>query len=418
MNLASAMRAEAELLVPTYDRYKVLLRKGRGVYLYDDAGRQYLDLLTGIGVNALGHGHPAIRKALAQQAGELIHVSNLFYHDYQSELAKRLTRISGLDRAFFCNSGTEAWEAAMKFARAYARTHSKNGAQPAWRFLALENSFHGRTFGSVSMTATRKYREPFEPLVPGVRFVRANDLRDLERKFDSTVCAVGMETIQGESGVKLISREFLQTARQLATKYGALLMIDEIQCGLGRTGSWFAYQQHGIMPDLLTVAKPIAGGLPLGAVLTTDAVARSIKPGMHGTTFGGGPLACAVAIAVLDTIERQGLLDHVRKVGTYFRTQLEELQDRHTSIVDVRGNGLMLAAELESADLAKAVHLGMLKRRVIVNRAHEVVLRILPPFIIERKHVDHAIATLDAVLTSAEKSTRTPLPSHAGRTNS
>jgi len=418
MSLATVMRSEAALLVPTYDRYKVLLRKGRGVYLYDDAGRQYLDLLTGIGVNALGHGHPAIRRALAQQAGELIHVSNLFYHDYQSELAKRLTRLSGLDRAFFCNSGTEAWEAAMKFARAYARTHSKNGAQPAWRFLALENSFHGRTYGSVSMTATRKYREPFEPLVPGVRFVRANDLRDLERKFDSTVCAVGMETIQGESGVKLISREFLQTARQLATKYGALLMIDEIQCGLGRTGSWFAYQQHGIMPDLLTVAKPIAGGLPLGAVLTTDAVARSIKPGMHGTTFGGGPLACAVAIAVLDTIEREGLLDHVRKVGGYFRTQLEELQDRHTSIVDVRGNGLMLAAELESADLAKAVHLGMLKRRVIVNRAHEVVLRILPPFIIERKHVDHAIATLDAVLTSAEKSARTPLPSHAGRTNS
>ena len=417
MSLASVMRAEAELLVPTYDRYKVLLRKGRGVYLYDDTGRSYLDLLTGIGVNALGHGHPAVRKALAQQADKLIHVSNLFFHDYQSELAKRLTRISGLDRAFFCNSGTEAWEAAMKFARAYARTRSKNGAQPAWRFLALENSFHGRTFGSVSMTATRKYREPFEPLVPGVRFVRANDLRDLERKFDSTVCAIGMETIQGESGVKLISREFLQTARQLATRHGALLMIDEIQCGLGRTGNWFAYQQHGIMPDLLTVAKPIAGGLPLGALLTTDAVARSIKPGMHGTTFGGGPLACAVAIAVIDTIEQEGLLDHVRKVGGYFRTQLEELQDRHASIVDVRGNGLMLAAELESADLAKAVHLGMLKRRVILNRAHETVLRILPPFILERKHVDHAIATLDAVLTSAEKSARTPVLSHAGRSN-
>jgi len=417
MSLASVMRAEAALLVPTYDRYKVLLRKGRGVYLYDDAGRSYLDLLTGIGVNALGHGHPAVRKALAQQADKLIHVSNLFYHDYQSELARRLTRISGLDRAFFCNSGTEAWEAALKFARAHARTRSKNGARPAWRFLALENSFHGRTFGSLSTTATVKYREPFEPLVPGVRFVRANDLRDLERKFDSTVCAIGMETIQGESGVKLISREFLQTARQLATRHGALLMIDEIQCGLGRTGNWFAYQQHGIMPDLLTVAKPIAGGLPLGALLTTDAVARSIKPGMHGTTFGGGPLACAVAIAVIDTIEREGLLDHVRKVGSYFRTQLEELQDRHACIVDVRGSGLMLAAELESADLAKAVHLGMLKRRVILNRAHETVLRILPPFILERKHVDHAIATLDAVLTSAEKSARTPVLSHAGRSN-
>ena len=212
-------------------------------------------------------------------------------------------------------------------------------------------------------------------------------------------------------------REFLATARELTQSTGALLMIDEIQCGLGRTGNWFAYQQHGIMPDLLTVAKPLAGGLPLGALLTTDAVARSIKPGMHGTTFGGGPLACAVAIAVIDTIEREGLLAHVRTVGTYFRTELEKLQDRHSSIVDVRGNGLMLAAELESVELAKAVHLGMLKRHVIVNRAHDVVLRILPPFILERKHVDHAITTLDTVLTFAEKSARAPGLSHAVRSN-
>jgi acetylornithine aminotransferase/acetylornithine/N-succinyldiaminopimelate aminotransferase len=413
MSLASIMRAEAALLVPTYDRYKVLLRKGRGVYVYDDAGRPYLDLLGGIGVNALGYGHPAIRKALARQADKLIHVSNLFYHDYQAELARRLTRISGLDRAFFCNSGTEAWEAALKFARAHARTQSKNGAHPAWRILALEDSFHGRTFGSLSTTATAKYREPFEPLVPGVRFVRANDVRDLERKFDPTVCAVGLETIQGESGIKPVTREFLQAARGLATRYGALLIIDEIQCGLGRTGRWFAYQHHGVMPDVLTVAKPLAAGLPLGAMLTTDAVARSIKPGMHGTTFGGGPLACAVASAVIDTIEREGLLQHVSEVGEYFRAQLELLQDRHASIREVRGCGLMLAAELDSADLAKAVHLGMLKRRVILNRTHDTVLRFLPPFILQHKHVDHAIDTLDAVMTSAEKSAKTPVPSHA-----
>jgi acetylornithine/N-succinyldiaminopimelate aminotransferase len=413
MSLASIMRAEAALLVPTYDRYKVLLRKGRGVYVYDDAGRAYLDLLSGIGVNALGYGHPAIRKALARQADKLIHISNFFYHDYQAELARRLTRISGLDRAFFCNSGTEAWEAALKFARAHARTRSNNGAHPAWRILALEDSFHGRTFGSLSTTATVKYREPFEPLVPGVRFVRANDVRDLERKFDPTVCAVGLETIQGESGIKPITREFLQAARGLATRYGALLIIDEIQCGLGRTGRWFAYQHHGVMPDLLTVAKPLAAGLPLGALLTTDAVARSIKPGMHGTTFGGGPLACAVAIAVIDTIEREGLLEHASEVGEYFRAQLELLQDRHASIREVRGCGLMLAAELDSADLAKAVHLGMLKRRIILNRTHDTVLRFLPPFILQHKHVDHAIDTLDAVMTSAEKSARTPVPSHA-----
>jgi acetylornithine/N-succinyldiaminopimelate aminotransferase len=417
MSLASVMRAEAALLVPTYDRYKILLRKGRGVYVYDDAGHAYLDLLAGIGVNALGHGHPAIRKALVQQADKLIHVSNLFYHDYQAELAKRLTRISGLDRAFFCNSGTEAWEAALKFARAQARTHSKNGAHPPWRILALEDSFHGRTFGSLSTTATAKYREPFEPLVPGVRFVRANDVRDLERKFDPTVCAVGIETIQGESGIKPITREFLQAARGLATRYGALLIIDEIQCGLGRTGRWFAYQHHGIMPDMLTVAKPLASGLPLGALLAADAVARSIKPGMHGTTFGGGPLVCAVAIAVIDTIEKEGLLEHAGKVGEYFRQQLLELQDRHGSIREVRGCGLMLAAELDSAELAKAVHLGMLKRRIILNRTHDTVLRFLPPFIIQRKHVDHAIHTLDAVLTAAEKSTRTPVPTPVGRSN-
>ena len=412
MSLASVMRAEAALLLPTYDRYKVLLRKGRGVYVYDDAGRAYLDLLAGIGVNALGHGHPALRKALVQQSEKLIHVSNLFYHDYQSELARRLTRISGLDRAFFCNSGTEAWEAALKFSRSYARTQSKNGNQPAWRFLALENSFHGRTFGSLSTTHTLKYRQPFEPLVPGVRFVRANDVRDLERKFDPTVCAIGIETIQGESGVRPISREFLEAARGLASRYGALLIIDEIQCGLGRTGRWFAYQHHGIKPDMVTLAKPIAGGLPLGALVTTDAVARSIKPGMHGTTFGGGPLACAVAIAVIDTIEREGLLAHVNKVGDYFKAQLESLQERHAAIREVRGYGLMLAAELESAELAKAVHLGMLKRRVLLNRAHETTLRFLPPFILENKHVDQAIDTLDKVLTSAEKSSRTPVLSH------
>jgi acetylornithine/N-succinyldiaminopimelate aminotransferase len=416
MSLASVMRAEASLLLPTYDRYKVLLRKGRGVHVYDDAGREYLDLLSGIGVNALGHGHPAVRKALVEQADKLIHVSNLFYHDYQAELAKRLTRISGLDRAFFCNSGTEAWEAAMKLARAYARNNSKNGVQPAWRFLALDGSFHGRTFGSLATTSTAKYREPFEPLVPGVRFVRANDVRDLERKFDPSVCAVGIETIQGESGIRPISTEFLKSARALATRYGALLLIDEIQCGFGRTGHWFAYQHHGITPDILTVAKPIASGLPLGAMLTTDAVARCIKPGMHGTTFGGGPLACAVAIAVIDTIEGEGLLQHVREVGEYFRAQLLELQDRHASIREVRGYGLMLAAELDSADLAKAVHLGMLRRRVILNRTHDVVLRFLPPFIIQRKHVDQAIDTLDAVLSSAKKSTKA-LVSTSGRTN-
>jgi len=408
MSLASVMRAESALLLPTYDRYKVLFRKGRGVYLYDDSGRAYLDLLSGIGVNALGHGHPAIRAAIARQAGRLLHVSNLFFHDYQAELARRLTKISGLDRAFFCNSGTEAWEGALKLARACARLHNKNGHRPAWRILALANSFHGRTFGSLATTATRKYREPFEPLVPGVRFVRTNDVEDLRKKFDGSVCAVGLEPIQGEGGIRPLSREFLQVARSLASKYRALLIADEIQCGLGRTGRWFAYQQHGIRPDIVTVAKPLAAGLPLGAILTTEAVSRAFQPGMHGTTFGGGPLACAVAVAFLDTVQREGLLAHVRQIGAYFRLQLEALAARHPAVREVRGYGLMLALELDSADRAKAVLNGMLERRILINRTHDTVLRFLPPYILEKKHVDHAIEALDAVLSSAAKAGRAP----------
>ncbi len=303
MNLASVIRSESKLLLPTYDRQRVMFTRGRGVYLWDSEGRRYLDFLSGIGVNALGHGHPAIRSALKRQAGRLIHVSNLFFHEYQAELAKRLTKISGLQKAFFCNSGTEAWEGALKLARAFARTQNSNGHKAKWRLLALENSFHGRTFGSLATTGQEKYRHPFAPLVPGVGFVAFNDAEDLKRQFDGSVCAVCLETIQGEGGIRPLSQEFLQTARQLTDRTGALLILDEIQCGLGRTGRYFAYQHYGIKPDIVTVAKPLAAGLPLGAILTTNRVASGMHPGMHGTTFGGGPLACAVAIEFLRVLD-------------------------------------------------------------------------------------------------------------------
>jgi len=296
VNLNSIMQAEKNLLLPTYDRQKVLFTRGKGVHLWDSKGRRYLDFLSGIGVNALGHAHPAVLKVIKDQAGKLIHTSNLFYHPYQSELARRLTRMSGMDRAFFCNSGTEAWEGALKLARAYARTNNSNGHKAKWRLLALENSFHGRTFGALSTTGQAKYRDPFMPLVPGVDFVAFNDVEDLKRQFDGSVCAVCIETIQGEGGINLVSQEFLQTARALTEKSDALLLLDEIQCGLGRTGKYFAYQQYGIQPDIVTVAKPLAAGLPLGALLTSNRVATAMQPGLHGTTFGGGPLACAVAI--------------------------------------------------------------------------------------------------------------------------
>ena len=399
MSLASVIRSEQKLLLPTYDRHRILVDRGRGVYLWDASGRRYLDFLSGIGVNALGYGHPRIQSVIKRQASRLIHVSNLFYHEYQSELAKRLTKYSGLDRAFFCNSGTEAWEGALKLARAYARVNNSNGHKPKWRILALDNSFHGRTFGSLATTGQAKYRVPFAPLLPGVGFVTFNDVEDLKRKFDSSVCAICLETIQGEGGIRPIAPEFLQLARKLAESTGALLILDEIQCGLGRTGRWFAYQHHGVKPDIVTVAKPLAAGLPLGAILTTNRVATAFHPGMHGTTFGGGPLACAVAIEFLRVAEK--LMPHVREVGAYLQAQLEWLKAKHARVRDVRGKGLMLGMELDSADAAKSVVSQLMQRHILINRTNETVLRFLPPYVIRKQHVDEVMRELDSALRSA-----------------
>jgi len=396
MSLASVSRMEAKLLLPTYERQPILFVRGRGVYLWDSQGKRYLDFLSGIGVNALGHSHPAVQAAIKRQAGRLIHVSNLFFHEYQAELAQLLTEISGLDRAFFCNSGTEAWEGALKLARAFAQMNNRNGSKPKWRILAMENSFHGRTFGALATTGQPKYRAPFVPLLPGVTFVKFNDLDDLQRKFDSSVCAVCIETIQGEGGICPVNPEFLELASRLTKQGGALLVLDEIQCGLGRTGRHFAYQHYAVLPDVVTVAKPLACGLPLGAILTTERVASCIHPGMHGTTFGGGPLACAVAIEFLR--EEKKLLKHVRTLGEYFHAALETLDKKHKSIHDVRGAGLMLAVELVSPELAKAVAKQLLHQGIIINRTHETVLRFLPPYVIQKKHVDQLIGALDAAL--------------------
>ena len=410
MNLESVSQLEKKLLIPTYDRQPMLLERGNGVYLWDSTGKKYLDFLSGLGVNALGHNHPAIQKVIRKQAAKLIHTCNIFYHEYQAPLAERLTEMSGLDRAFFSNSGTEAWDGALKLARNFARMNhaqmehaqKKSAGRPKWRFLALDNSFHGRTYGAMSTTGQKKYRTPFAPLVPGVQFVKFNDLEDLEKKLDATVCAVCIETIQGEGGIQPVAKEFLELARRLTEKSGALLILDEIQCGLGRTGKHFAYQHYGVLPDVVTVAKPLAAGLPLGAILTTERVAAAMHPGLHGTTFGGGPLACAVAIEFLR--QEQKLLKHVIATGDYFGAALEKLDGKHGSIQDVRGAGLMRAIELDSAELAKAVLVRMREAGIIVNRTHEKVLRFLPPYIIQKKHIDQLVAELDRALSAGIES--------------
>jgi acetylornithine aminotransferase/acetylornithine/N-succinyldiaminopimelate aminotransferase len=398
MKLEAIQAAEAKLLLPTYERNPILFVDGAGMHLIDDSGARYLDLLSGIGVNALGYGHPAVVETINRQSRKLVHLSNLYFHEGQAELALRLTERAGMDRAFFCNSGTEAWEAAMKLARAYSAMKRSEGHALGTKFLAMENSFHGRTMGSVSTTHKDKYREPFQPLVPGVEFVRFNDVDHLRASFSNEVCAILIEPVQGEGGIRPVSQEFFAAARELTQSTGALLMADEIQSGLGRTGKWFAYQQFGIRPDITTLAKPLAGGLPLGAMLCTEEASRAIHPGLHGTTFGGGPLACAVAIAVIDAIEQEGLLANIRETGAYFKSQLHDLAAKHESVVDVRGMGLMLAMEMNSADLAKKIVAKMLERRILINRTSETVLRFLPPFIMGKEHVDLAVSALNEIL--------------------
>lgn len=405
MSLASVTQMESKLLLATYERQPILFVRGKGVHLWDSRGKRYLDFLSGIGVNALGHNHPVVQRVIKRQAGRLIHISNLFFHEFQAELARRLTKISGLDRAFFCNSGTEAWEGALKLARAFAQKNNRNGNRAKWRILAMDNSFHGRTFGALATTGQKKYRTPFAPLMPGVQFVKFNELDDLERKFGSSVCAVCIETIQGEGGVDPVDAEFLELARRLTERSGALLMLDEIQCGLGRTGRHFAYQHYGVLPDVVTVAKPLAAGLPLGAILTTERVAACMHPGLHGTTFGGGPLACAVAIEFLREEER--LLKHVGAMGKYFHGALRALDKKQRAIQDVRGVGLIQAVELDSAELAKAAVKRLLDAGIIINRTHDTVLRFLPPYIIQKKHVDQVVEALDLALSAKIKAAET-----------
>jgi acetylornithine/N-succinyldiaminopimelate aminotransferase len=393
-----AIRLAGRYLMNTYRRPPVVFVRGRGCYLYDHRGRKYLDFLGGLAVNALGYSHPRLSRVIRRESARAVHLSNLFHHLYQGPLARKLAEWSGLERVFFTNSGTEAIEGAIKLARLAAH---KRGTEGKTRILALENSFHGRTFGALSITHPSKYREPFAPLVPGVEFVRFNDVGDLEAKFDDSVCAIVIEPIQGEGGIFPISTPFWTRARDLASHYGAALIADEIQSGLGRTGRAFAYQRHTGLPDIVVIAKPLAGGLPLGAIVARESFAESFSPGLHGSTFGGGPLACAVALEFLSVVEDDNLLENVRERGSQLRAELTRIAADIDFIREVRGEGLICGIELavEGKPYAEAAF----REGLIINCTHERVLRLLPPFIVTERQVREFAQRFRQVLTKTKR---------------
>jgi acetylornithine/N-succinyldiaminopimelate aminotransferase len=387
----SLQEIEQQYLIQTYRRFPLVVRRGKGCWLYDAAGKRYLDLIAGIGVNALGHAHPRILRVIREQAGLLIHCSNLYYHDYQAPLARRLAEISGLQRCFFSNSGTEAVEGALKIARSYGRRRSPE----KYEIVALENSFHGRSFGALSITGQPKYRLDFEPLLPGVRFVPRNDVTALEQAVGPQTAAIVLEWIQGEGGIHPVDVNFARRARELADQHDALLIFDEIQCGLGRTGRYFAYQlaEPPVLPDVTVVAKPLACGLPLGAIIANDKAAAALGPGMHGSTFGGGALACRVALEFLDILPE--LLPAIHQTGSAFRVQLTEMARHFPFIREVRGFGLMIGIELDLP--GKSIVEDALAEGLLINCTNENVIRLLPPYIITDPEVDRAIKILTKV---------------------
>ena len=382
---------EDAFLLKTYARTPFHPRDGKGARLSDAEGRIYWDLLGGIAVNVLGHKHPRLQKALRDASATLMHVSNLYYHPAQGILGEKLVRASGMVRAFFCNSGTEANEAALKFARLATK---KTG------LVALQESFHGRTLGALSLTGHDAYREPFGPLVPGVTFVAPNDIAALESAVDANTAAIFLEPVMGEGGIVPLTDEYLIAARRIADRHGALVVLDEIQCGLGRTGHLFAFQKSGITPDIVTLAKPLGGGLPLGAVLTGAALEGVVKPGHHGTTFGGNPIACRLGAVVLEETER--LLPQINALGDWFGAELRKLQSRVPAIVEVRGAGLMWGIELDRP--ASPVARELLAAGFVVGTAREKVLRLLPPYIVPKKALSEFIEALaHAVGATKEK---------------
>ena len=383
-----------QYLMDTYARYPLALARGQGTRVYDVEGREYLDFIAGIAVNVLGHCHPKVTLALQQQAHRLVHTSNLFYTEPQVQLARALVARSFADKVFFCNSGAEANEAAIKLARRWA--HEKDGAS-RYEIVSMLNSFHGRTLATLTATGQEKVQKGFEPLPEGFRYVPFNDAEALSQAVTSKTAAVLLEIVQGEGGVQVVTPAFLKACREISRERGALLMLDEVQTGIGRTGRLFAYEHFGVTPDVMTLAKGLGGGVPIGACLATDDVAKVFIPGSHASTFGGNPLVCAAALAVLEAIlEDQDLLNQCTRLGEYFMKGLQELKGRCPAVTAVRGLGLLIGVEV-TVDARELVH-DLRKRGILANAPSERVLRFAPPLIVTHAEIDRVVTTLGDVI--------------------
>jgi acetylornithine/N-succinyldiaminopimelate aminotransferase len=393
---------DQQRVLQVYRRSPVVFESGSGCALFTRDGQRYLDLISGVGVAALGHAHPGLARAIADQAATLIHTSNLFHHPLQSELASRLADLSGLSRAFFCNSGAEAVEASLKFARRY--WHAQGQADRTG-FVALDHSFHGRTMGAVSVTWDVHYREQFGPLVPGVTFVPAADAAAVRAAITKSTAAVIVEPIQGEGGVRPLSRLTADAVSEACRATGALLIADEVQCGLGRTGRAFYFPALGLQPDLIAIGKALGAGVPVAATLFSEKVAAAAKPGDHGSTYGGNLLACRAALVFLDELVNGGLMQHVAKVGAHLEAGLRAIAARQPAIKDVRGDGLMWGIELDRP--AAAVVQAALDRHLLINRTSDTVVRLLPPYVISAQEIDEALPLLEAAIASALEAPRT-----------
>ena len=390
------IQAAEENLIHVYNRFPIVLDHGKGMYLYDTDGKEYLDFAAGIAVCGLGYGNEELNEALKAQIDKLCHTSNLYYHESCGEAAKELNRVSGMDRVFFTNSGTEANEGALKAARRYAFT-KKNGR---YEFIAMEDSFHGRSFGAVSVTGHDSYREPFEPVLPGVKFAKFNDLDSVKALVSDKTCAIILEPLQGEGGIHLATQEFMEGIRKICDDNDILMICDEVQCGMARTGTMFAWQGFGVKPDIITMAKAIGNGIPVGAFAMTEKVAEySLQPGDHGATYGGNPLACTAVKKVIEIFEREDIVGHVNQVAPFLTKRLDELVDEMDCVTERRGKGLMQGLVLSKPAgevISRAIAEGLL-----VIRAEGNVLRFVPPLIVEEKHIDEMIGKLKKALIGA-----------------